>query len=307
MKKIILLPLALALAALACQRAAPTVVPPEQAMTDANLGAPTAIIIVPSDTPVQGEPTLGTATEGTPSATDTPLATATLIPSATSTAGPTQEGTTATATITATFPSGPFDPEDQYGDPQFVDEFNNNANWVDSSGKLPDDGLIRLTIDNGEMDVMGKTLLFDTWYFTWPTLNDFYLEMTVQTNNCTGKDSYGLIFRGSAKGEPSRGYVVAFSCDGNFRVTRIDGTNPYRTEELVLWTQDGDIINGANKTNVLGIRAQGDTIVIYANGYQLAVIQDDTYSSGRFGVFVNAGATQNFTYSALRIRFWRLD
>ncbi|MDH3943858.1 MAG: hypothetical protein OEV06_07200, partial [Anaerolineae bacterium] len=119
------------------------------------------------------------------------------------------------------------------------------------------------------------------------------------------KDSYGLIFRGSASGDPSHGYALAFSCDGHYRVLRIDSGDPYTFTELISWTVSEFIRTGPAQNNILGIQGDHDTFSIYANGYHIGTFVDDWYSFGRYGVFINAGNSLNYTYRVDLIRIWR--
>jgi hypothetical protein len=140
-------------------------------------------------------------------------------------------------------------------------------NWS-SGGLLPDTDNIRLGLSDGFLTVMGKKLEFDTWWFTWPELSDFFLEMTVRVGTCSGLDSYGVIFRGPPRGvTPAHGYIAIFSCDGRFQLRRVDTTNPYTFVDLIGWTPSTAIRSGSNQTNVLGIRAVGSTFTLYANGF----------------------------------------
>ncbi len=154
----------------------------------------------------------------------------------------------------------------------------------------------------------GKQAEFTTWYYTWRELTDFYLQSTFDSGNCSGKDAYGLILRGPAHlAGKAYGYVVAFSCDGQYWVFRLDSADPFTTKELVSWTPSNYILAGANKTNVLGIQAIGDKLTIYANGHQVAQVTDSTYEFGRYGVFVNPELTTNYTYRIVQMSYWDLD
>ena len=53
------------------------------------------------------------------------------------------------------------------------------------------------------------------------------------------------------------------------------------------WTPSSYIIAGTNKQNIMGIKAIGNTLTVYANGYQIAEIFDNKYTFGRYGVFVS--------------------
>jgi hypothetical protein len=105
----------------------------------------------------------------------------------------------------------------------------------------------------------------------------------------------------------SYGYVVAFSCDGSYWILRLDGVDPWDAEDLVAWSKSEYINAGSDKQNVIGVHAVGNTITVYANGYPIAEVKDDEYSSGRFGVFVSPAVTQLYTYRVTKVAYWVIE
>lgn len=278
-------------------------------------------LILPSPQGGELEPTPEiTVLPMTPLAPLVPTATEQVVPSATETAppeiastatfGPSPTlGMTSTPLASAT-PSGPIlDPYTSWGQPNLLDELDSPANWVGVSGELPDTDYLRLAHTGEQLLVTGKQLLFETWWFTWPVLRNFYLEMTVQTSTCSGSDTYGVILRGPASGtSTAHGYIVGFTCDGSYRLRRVDSTSPtYQAVDLISITPNTAIRAGANQTNVLGVRAEGGLLTLYANGYQLAQYTDTSYGDGRFGIYVRSGASAVYTYRLERIAYWVLD
>ncbi len=252
-------------------------------------------IVPPSDTPTPSDTSTST---NTPGPTDTP--TETMTP--TDTPNPSE---TPTATPTAT--ETPFDPAASYGAPTVFDSMDNDKYWASNSG-LPDDQYIRLALGGGQMHVTGKQVGFDTWWFTSPTPNDFFLEMKVDTANCSGDQAYGLITRGpQTAGGEARGYIYTFSCDGRYRLDRLDDTAPYIKTELIPWTESVYINAGSNKTNLIGIQMMGDQISLYANSFQVDSLSDSKFSGGRFGLFVNAGSPGSYTYDVDELSYWNLQ
>ncbi len=246
----------------------------------------------------------------TPQATNTPTETETLQPSETptdtlepsETAEPSE-----TPTETATATETPFDPSSAYGSPTIFDSMDSDRYWASSSG-LPDDANIRLAFGGGELHVTGKQANWDTWWFTAIAPSDFFIEMKVDSATCTGKQAYGLILRGpTAAGVDAHGYIFTFSCDGSYRLDRLDDTAPYTKVELIDWTESVYINAGANKTNVIAIRMIGADITLYANGISVADLDDDEYLAGRFGLFVNAGDPGNYTFDVDELTYWNLD
>ncbi len=213
-------------------------------------------------------------------------------------------------TANVTPAAGPFDPVATYGTATFDDPMNggNMSDWVKpETGLLPNTNYLKISVTDGKFYVTGKVPGFSTWYFTWHELSDFYLQSKFDSGSCTGKDAYGLIIRGPEhQAGVSYGYVVAFSCDGSLHVFRLDGANPYTTVELVSWSPSSYIIAGTNKQNIMGIKAIGNTLTIYANGYQIAEIFDNKYTFGRYGVFVSPDTIANYTYRVIQMSYWDL-
>lgn len=206
--------------------------------------------------------------------------------------------------------AGTFDPVATYGNPTFDDPMTggNINDWTNPvTGLLPNTKYIRIAETDARFYVTGKLTGFSTWYFTWHELTDFYLQSTYDSGSCSGKDAYGLIVRGPEHlAGVSYGYVVAFSCDGQFWVYRLDGANPFTAEDLVSWTHSDYILAGSNQKNVLGIQAIGDKLTIYANGHQIAQVTDSHYEFGRYGVFVSPDVTTNYTYRVIQMSYWDL-
>ena len=206
---------------------------------------------------------------------------------------------------------GTFDPVATYGEPTFEDPMTggNINDWTNPvTGLLPNTNYIKISETNAKFYVTGKVPDFSTWYFTWRDLSDFYLQSTFDSGSCSERDAYGLIIRGPEHlAGVSYGYVVAFACDGEYWVFRLDSANPFTIKELVTWSQSDYIVVGSNKQNVMGIKAIGSTLTIYANGHQIAEIFDSKYASGRYGVFVMANVTANYTYRVVQMEYWDLQ
>jgi hypothetical protein len=208
-------------------------------------------------------------------------------------------------------PSGTqFDPYKTFGKPNFEDLMDTSSllDWVKPNGDMPDTPNIRLALDGDEFLVTGKLLDFSTWWFSWRSLDNFYLEMTVDSRTCAGGDAYGLILRGPEHGAgKSYGYVVSFTCDGKLWFYRLDSALPWTATDLVSPVTNTSIASGSNMRNVIGVKADGDTLTIYANGYQVAQVVDRHFISGRYGVFVRPSSTDFYTYEVVKMAYWILD
>lgn len=214
---------------------------------------------------------------------------------------------TATATLAPTSSGPAFDPYKTYGTPDFEDVMDKSSilDWANPDGTLPDTQEIRLFVDGDDFLVTGKYMDFSTWWFHWVSLQNFYMELTVDSRTCADRDAYGLILRGPGHGAGiSYGYVVSFTCDGRLWIYRLDGVKPWNSTDIVSPTVSPYIEKGANAQNVIGVKAMGDTLTVYANGYQVAEFVDRHYLEGRYGLFVRPDVTDFYTYEAVKIAYW---
>lgn len=205
--------------------------------------------------------------------------------------------------------TGPFDPTLSYGPPSMNDPMNGNnlTDWMATDGKLPDTDNIKLTMENGKFYITGKKAGWATWWFSPISLKNIYMEITVETDVCTGKDSYGMILRGPEHGAgKSFGYIFSFSCDGAYQVIRLDSISPYSVVTLAGWTNNQYISSGSFQKNVMGIKMDGNMLTLYANGNQLVELSDSVYPSGRYGLYVSPDASIDFTYRVVQMRYWLL-
>ena len=185
---------------------------------------------------------------------------------------------------------------------------NNDGNWAQSAGGgLPNTTSLLLGLGDGQLHVTAKQPLFDTWWFTWPEADDQYIEIEVETSSCIEKQAYGLVLRGPQGNGSAQGYVVLFSCDGNYSLARLDNVNPYTYVELIPWTEASQINAGSEQSNTLGVHLEGDLITIYANNFEVAEYEDDRFGSGRFGLFTNGGTPGSFLWHIETLRWWDLD
>jgi hypothetical protein len=295
----------------ACVRPAPTPEPAAFATNTLHIveSAPTAIILSEDTPDAMDEAVLPTEEEEPTPFIITPTEENPVTPTSIYTATPETPKTpkpTNTPTDEPTPEVPGFDPIARWNSPRNIDDFSTDEGWVSNNGELPNTGNIRLEIADGMMYVTGKKEEFDTWWLSSPTLGDMYFEMTINTGDCKETDSYGAVIRAAPSGEPMRGYIAAFNCQGEFFVRRIDGTDPYIIETLFANTQDKNIRRGANKVNVLGFLAVENEFTVYANGYELGTFYDFEYESGRYGVYVAAGEDGPYTYKVKQIRIWDL-
>jgi hypothetical protein len=269
------------LVALGCSLAGTATPPPSQVETEVaklltQQSAPTllqaATLSPVTSLPVTSEPASPVPATATATATATP--TASLVPS------PTTPAT---------------DPRLNLGAPDWHDPFDTGQNWYLAGG-------------NPQADVHDGKLVFsvpeadkrDWWRLAAPRLTNFYIEATAKTTACSGSDRYGIMVRAP---DLNQGYLFGFTCDGRYSLRAWDGSE-YTT--LKNWTSSAAILAGSNQTNRLGLMADGSRLSLYANGTFLDEIHDDRYGEGRFGLFINANVTPNYTIEFDQLDYWNM-
>jgi hypothetical protein len=200
-----------------------------------------------------------------------------------------------TATLAATATAAPNDPKDSLGDPAWRDDFSKKTNW-----SLYQDDYVSFQIEDGKMVMQAlSNEKRDSWLVTIPKPVDYYLEAVVTPYDCSGLDRYGVILRTDTQ----EGYLFGLSCDGQFSLRKWDGE---QFTALVDWTSNPYIRAGAGQTNRLGVWVEGDTIRMYANGYVLGLVNDDSYDKGKFGVFFGTSGNEAYYAEMDEIAYWDL-
>lgn len=266
----------------------------------------TEIAKILTGTPVEVEetPTPEDVVEPTPTIEDVEEPTPTPevedpTPEPTETEEPIEETPVPEATETPTVQPTPTlsetDPVLELGDPDWVDRMENANNWPTGFNRFTsirfEDGFLKLT---ARTDLSG-------WRLTWPVLEDFYLEAAMQTPECRGGDSFGLIFRVPQQVDADRGYLFGITCDGRYSLRRWDSRVMHF---LVNWTAHDAINDGEDAVNKLGVMARGDSIALYINGVKVNQVSDRTFLDGQFGIFVGGTNVDNLTVWVDQIRYW---
>jgi hypothetical protein len=214
----------------------------------------------------------------------TPEATATLQPSPTATPPPT-------------------DPILKLGNPTGSDAMDSYVNWSWPTGS---DTFLNVSFDNGFMKMTGLTTLAG-WRMPLVSQQiNTYIELTANSGTCSGKDSYGIIFRVPVFKEPEQGYLYEVTCDGYYRLWKWDGKVAPNGQATILlnWKQSDTIRAGADQTNRLGVMSVGNKITLYMNGEKLGEALDNSYAAGFFGVFVLSRTSDDYTVKFDAMKFW---
>jgi hypothetical protein len=198
-------------------------------------------------------------------------------------------------TLTPTLAVG--DPRVELGAPSFQDKtFEVGKNW----GTPWTGDFTEGRFENNRL--MLKSVGPDGWTVTWPRPENFYLEMTASTVQCTGRDRYGLVVR--VPDPPDRGYLFGITCDGRYSLRMWD-PDTTRYQILVNWTESPHINAGSNQTNRVGLKVEGDRFGMYVNGHFLGEAFDDTLEDGRFGPYIGH-EVEGFTIAVSEFAYWKL-
>ncbi|PKN96794.1 MAG: hypothetical protein CVU43_18915, partial [Chloroflexi bacterium HGW-Chloroflexi-5] len=205
---------------------------------------------------------------------------------------------TATLNVPAT------DPINSLGTPSGTDPMDSNSKWAWPTGA---DDYIDVQFKDGFMLMTNLSNVAAGWRL--PLVGqqvDSYIELTANSGSCSGKDSYGIIFRVPVLKSPDQGYLYQVTCDGYYRLWKWDGKvgDKGLAVSLLNWKQSDKINQGANQTNRLGVKVVDKKITIYMNGVELGSVSDSSYSAGFFGAFVRSGGDSNYTAKLDEMKYW---
>ena len=226
------------------------------------------------------------------------------LPTVTPTGSPPPSATpTVTATITTTpsFTPPAGDPRLTLGSPNYRTDFPDGTNWY-----LFDDSDVSFAVVDHKMVMTAKNAnAFDSWTLTAWKLTNYYLEMTATPDTCSGRDRYGLVV-GVPYPANNPSYLMRFSCDGYYSFGFFDSSLDNKFHYLADWTPSTRILAGAGQTNRMGFKAEGTHLILYANGHYLTDVSEPSFGEGRFGLFVGAVNTANFTVRVSEVAYWNL-
>jgi hypothetical protein len=135
------------------------------------------------------------------------------------------------------------------------------------------------TIDNNayRWQITSTQPVFADFESKIPPLADFDLEMTLSRIDNRADSSYGIRFHAGENGE----YDLKFDpkYPQQFKLQRLDGNVETK---LIDWTVLEIINQSKNKVRILVI---GDSIQIFINDKLAGAVNDNTYPSGKIGIF----------------------
>ncbi len=191
------------------------------------------------------------------------------------------------------------DPATLLGEPDGVDDFANANNW-----SLFDNACFTSTITGGQYVMTAHGETGACWEFSWPEIDDFYLQTTVEMpESCNADDRFGVII-GSPDND--QGYLYGIDCGGHYTLSLWDGVE---TTVLIPQTSSSYIQTDPGVRNRLGVALTSGNFYLYVNGEYLNQAQDYTFmGEGKIGFFVRAAIeNQGFTVRFDDLKLWSLE
>ena len=189
-------------------------------------------------------------------------------------------------------------PKANLGEPDWIDKFDDSANWP-----LYNDEHVNMLLQDGTLTltslVANRKDPWDSWMVTDSVLTDFYIELDASPGQCGGLDRYGMVIR--VNPEATKAYMFGFSCGGEYSLRLWNGEKLFMLQE---WQIDQAINKGPDQHNRLGLLARGDTFTLYANDIWLTSLVDKTFTDGAFGIFSGAANTDNFAVQFDQMAYW---
>ncbi|MEX1071674.1 MAG: hypothetical protein WEC37_03520 [Anaerolineales bacterium] len=177
------------------------------------------------------------------------------------------------------------------------DDFSDAEPWSTTSNKDAS-----VTVSNNSISLSLKsedTSLLTTR--TSPVFTDFYVEITAQTNLCSGADEYGLAVRTDEDGNH---YRLVLSCDGRASVQRsFNGLFTRQTE----WLESRAIPSLTPGSARLGVWAAGNQIRFFVNDLYLFTVTDSEIYKGTVGVFVHTSSDADVSVIFKDLQVWAIE
>ena len=189
------------------------------------------------------------------------------------------------------------------GKPTFEDTFEKAPSYI----FLGKDAYTQTEAKDGSLVFTSMVSTADRWRAMelYP-LGDAYFEILARHGDvCSGKDGFGLIIRSVPLGSNyNSGYIFAISCDGMYRVYKLDENGRYF--EVINWTANQNILAGANRVNRVGVLAKGNSFSLYVNSSMVFQFEDDLFPSGTYGIMISSPETENYRFYIDEFAFWNL-
>jgi hypothetical protein len=193
------------------------------------------------------------------------------------------------------------DPNQNLGGLRFEDRLDGSSGWL---WGYTEEGVVTFSVDNGSVlaRLEGKN---KGWRVSMGpdsfNAGDQQAQLQVRTQVCGDQDEWGLFFRGALSSDNKfSGYVFRLNCAGQASVVLINNS---KSTTLLNWTSVSAAKNGADVENTLLAWAGKNELRFYVNDMYVGTVNDATYTSGEYGLYVNDRTNGNaqFRFYDLRV------
>ena len=167
------------------------------------------------------------------------------------------------------------------GQSAYVETFDKPGNWRTDS-----DSEVIGVVENGVYDF---TILADE-LTSWTTAGENFRDglYEVEATQVEGPDNnaFGMLFR--VDDQNDNFYAFQISGDGFVWIGRYRGG---MAEEPIIndwWFESTAVKPGANQTNKLSVRAEGQNLIFYVNDIEVGRVTDDAFASGYIGLMARS-------------------
>lgn len=186
------------------------------------------------------------------------------------------------------------------GPQTYTDNFEKLGTWTGATSESSGDNSIilnrsRLTLAVNNSPAMLFSLNNNL------TVSNFFAEVNITVNRCSGKDTYGMLYRA---GSGAYAYRFLLNCSGEAKVEQArEGLNLAIQD----WVPSGDVPLGAPGSVKMSVWNAGSEMRFFLNGRYQFTVFDPVYKHGGVGVFVNAVSAEGMNISFSELKIFSVD
>ena len=157
----------------------------------------------------------------------------------------------------------------------FEDDFSDE----DSGWDIVSDEIGITDYLDGEYRIRVDATQYDIWAYPYQEFSD--VDITVEARKEAGTDdnNFGIVCRA----ESNLSFYTGMICsDGYYAIQKVVSGEYVRLSSD--YFEYSDVINQGNATNTIRLTCVGDSITLYANGVELATVQDSEIQTGDIGL-----------------------
>lgn len=207
---------------------------------------------------------------------------------------------TPTVTVTPTETKSPDDPALSLGSPAWTQDFGGSTSAWDNGTNAKatfetKDGFLNITATESPN--------WHSWYVSSPTLQNAYIEATIQMSNCSGADHFGLVLRSTSNGQQF--YFMGLTCDGQWGFYRM--ASNVNILQIKGYQSAPQLSDGMDHPHRIGIWMDGSNFTFYINGEEVGTASDSALpNQGYTGFLIAFVNNPGFTVKVDELQYWNI-